>query len=200
MPKLPSVLQDALSRMNEISIFLLKFGTLRSNKAMHYQAACFGVYFHAWGSKGASPGLPHLLIGDSFPGRGLETKRELKQNAAIRSMSLCFAHCTIIPSNPSTDRPPRQQKTCHEAYSSDSREFSWSSVIHKTLSLSLHRGSLWCLHQVFHSIPAIHKVRDDFYHPIIAQSTTFKALGVPCLQWFWAPNEVLGSELDMTVD
>lgn len=79
--------------MNEISVFLLKFGTLRSNKAMHYQAACFGVYFHALGSKGASPGLPHLLIGDSFPGRGLETKRELKQNSAIRSMS---CHCVLL--------------------------------------------------------------------------------------------------------
>jgi len=64
--------------VNETIVFLLKFGTLRSNKAMHHQAACFGLYFQTSGSKGASPGLPHLLIGDSFPGRGLETKWELK--------------------------------------------------------------------------------------------------------------------------
>lgn len=74
------------------------------------------------------------------------------------------------------------------------------TVIHKTLFLSLRRGSLWCLHQVFHSIPAIHKVREDFYHPIIARSTKCKASGAPCPQWFWVPSQVLGSELDLTVD
>lgn len=176
------------------NLFLLQLGSFRSNKAMHHQAALFGVYFHAselalptgcW--KGAKE--HHLACHiSSLATASQEEGLKLNGNEnKIQPSDPCHRvspTTQINPSNSSRDLPGRRKPVMKPTAltagnSADPQSFT---KLYSSLSIEGASGISGVSQH-----PSYPQTERCFLPSIMVQSMTFKALDVP------SPSKFFGS-------